>query len=210
MFCFAAGVGAGVVAGICGGAGRCLAPRVRFSAGDARFCAEFVRVIHSIGTPYFSSVMLFDDVVRVLFPTAPWITRGEAANFGVFMHDFWAMLTRWDSDEKIYMRECGSKPGMAVKFESPDGDKHPYALFRKLYRTWHVKIASTALKFVTVNEKQTHCTMNALTVLSKMLPIYPSTYKVFNILNIRCDALVKREKGPNGNSRTALGLLADQ
>ena len=89
-------------------------------------------------------------------------------------------------------------------------EKLPYEQFQATFKKWHTKIAAVCLKWLKVGVKETHCTTNVLTMLSRLLPVYPSTYPVFKALKKKCTELVKREKGPSGTGRTALGLLADQ
>lgn len=170
----------------------CVFPRLRFSAGDARYCAEFVRILHDIGTPCFSSLAFFDHAVRIVVPTATWVTRGEASNIGVFLRDVWALLKRWYSSEDIYQKECLNKPGFAI---NTSGKMTDWSGFRKAFETWHTKIAAICLKWLRVDVKQTHCTQNVITLLSKLLPHYPSTYEVVKVLVLKCRALRQREKG---------------
>ena len=106
--------------------------------------------------------------------------------------------------------EPRGKPGFANNFSEPEGPKKTWAEFKTLFGRWHTKVAAICLKWLGVDVKQTSCTMNVLTLLSKLLPLYPTTYKVFEVLHKKCQALVKREKGPSGTSHTSLGLLADQ
>jgi THO complex subunit 2 len=40
----------------------CIYPRCIFSANDAKFCAKFMSLMHSLGTANFSSLTLYDRV----------------------------------------------------------------------------------------------------------------------------------------------------
>jgi hypothetical protein len=170
----------------------CAFPRLKFSVVDARYCAQFVRVLHDIGTPGFSSLAFFDHVVRVVVPTATWVTRGEVSNMGVFLRDIWALLLRWYSSETTYDKECATKPGFAL---NTSGKMSDYESFRKAFKTWHTKIAAICIKWLHVDIKETHCTQNVLTLLSRLLPHYPSSYEVVKILALKCRDLRAREKG---------------
>lgn len=43
----------------------CIYPRCRFTASDAMYCAKFVFLLHTLHTPTFSTLLLFDRVRRL-------------------------------------------------------------------------------------------------------------------------------------------------
>lgn len=60
----------------------CLFPRALFSPADAIYTAKFIKLLHNIGTPNFSSLSLFDRIINDISFTLIAVTSGEAGNYG--------------------------------------------------------------------------------------------------------------------------------
>jgi len=136
----------------------CIQPRCLLSPMDADFCAQFIRVLHSQGTPGFHTLMCYDrllgDHVKVVVFSC---TEYEARNYGRFLLGLLSDLHKWHTDEKAYLQDNRMKvagktvilPGMqralANRPAQSDKPSQPDPLswtnFHQVHRKWHKKIA---------------------------------------------------------------------
>ena len=63
----------------------CIFPRVLFSQLDAVYCARFVHKMHEVKTPYFSVLLYYDKVIKLLAPAFHCCSHNEASRLGRFL-----------------------------------------------------------------------------------------------------------------------------
>ncbi|KAM3353633.1 hypothetical protein ACQJBY_024659 [Aegilops geniculata] len=179
---------------------RCIYPRCVFSMQDAVYCATFVQTMHSLGTPFFNTVNHIDVFIcKTLQPMIYCCTEYEAGRLGRFLHETLKMAYYWKSNEAIYERECGNKPGFALYFRFPNSQRVPYAQFVKVHYKWSTRI--TKVLNQCMESKEYMEIRNALIVLTKITSIFPVIRK--SGINIE-----KRVVKLKGDEREDLKVLA--
>uniref|UniRef100_M8C3P4 THO complex subunit 2 n=1 Tax=Aegilops tauschii TaxID=37682 RepID=M8C3P4_AEGTA len=123
----------------------------------------------------------------------------EAGRLGRFLHETLKMAYYWKSDEAIYERECGNKPGFALYFRFPNSQRVPYAQFIKVHYKWSTRI--TKVLNQCMESKEYMEIRNALIVLTKITSIFPVIRK--SGINIE-----KRVAKLKGDEREDLKVLA--
>ncbi|RZC74870.1 hypothetical protein C5167_050352 [Papaver somniferum] len=109
---------------------RCIFPRCIFSMLDAVYCAQFVRTLHSLGTPFFNTVNHIDVLIcKTLQPMICCCTEYEAGRLGRFLFETLEMAYHWKKKESTYERECGNMPGFAVYYRYPNSQRVTYGQF---------------------------------------------------------------------------------
>jgi len=156
-------------------------PRCVFTAVDALYCAKFVNLLHSIGTPYFSTLQYYDKVLRnipyILFSC----TENEASRLGRFLNETLRVLARWRSSETIYSEECGSVPGFSTQFAKPDSARATYQEFMAVNATWQSVLAKA---FTTCLSSSEYLEIrNALIVLIKIVKVFPVWKRIISNLD---------------------------
>ena len=113
----------------------CVWPRIILSPNDASFCAKFIRQLHNLGTPKFSTLGVYDNIFGKNISTAIFIcTQREAENYGRFLAEVLTDLHAWHADKKKYEAEAlgNNLPGFQAKGLPLDWED-----FRKLLYKWH-------------------------------------------------------------------------
>ncbi|VAH69513.1 unnamed protein product [Triticum turgidum subsp. durum] len=179
---------------------RCIYPRCVLSMQDAVYCATFVQMMHSLGTPFFNTVNHIDVFIcKTLQPMICCCTEYEAGRLGRFLHETLKMAYHWKSDESVYERECGNKPGFAVYFRFPNSQRVSYPQFVKVHWKWSGRI--TKVLNQCMESKEYMEIRNALIVLTKITSIFPVMRK--SGINIE-----KRVAKLKGDEREDLKVLA--
>lgn len=179
---------------------RCIFPRCVFSMQDAVYCATFVQTLHSLGTPFFNTVNHIDVLVcKTLQPMICCCTEFEAGRLGRFFHDTLKMAYYWKSDESVYERECGNKPGFAVYFRYPNSQRVSYSQFVRVHWKWSSRI--TKVLNQCMESKEYMEIRNALIVLTKISSVFPVIRK--SGVNLE-----KRVAKLKGDEREDLKVLA--
>ncbi|GJM92078.1 hypothetical protein PR202_ga08506 [Eleusine coracana subsp. coracana] len=151
---------------------RCIYPRCVFSMQDAVYCATFVQTLHSLGTPFFNTVNHIDALIcKTLQPMICCCTEFEAGRFGRFLHDTLKMAYYWKSDESVYERECGNKPGFALYFRNPNSQRVSYTQFIRVHWKWSSRITKALNQCM--ESKEYMEIRNALIVLTKISSVFP-------------------------------------
>nr|CAB3479237.1 unnamed protein product [Digitaria exilis] len=179
---------------------RCIFPRCVFSTQDAVYCATFVQTLHSLGTPFFNTVNHIDVLVcKTLQPMICCCTEFEAGRLGRFFHDTLKMAYYWKSDESVYERECGNKPGFAVYFRYPNSQRVSYSQFVRVHWKWSSRITKALNQCM--ESKEYMEIRNALIVLTKISSVFPVIRK--SGVNLE-----KRVAKLKGDEREDLKVLA--
>ncbi|KAF9076495.1 transcription factor/nuclear export subunit protein 2-domain-containing protein [Rhodocollybia butyracea] len=160
----------------------CVHPRSLLSPMDADFCAQFIKMLHTQGTPGFHTLACYDKILGdqikvVLFSCSEY----EARNYGRFLLGILSDLNKWHSDEATYIADNRSKAGgktvLHTGFQSqyrlpmPPENQLKWSVFQKIVRKWHKKIALAFVECVQTGEFM-HV-YNAIIVLKEILPFFP-------------------------------------
>ncbi|CAJ2675999.1 unnamed protein product [Trifolium pratense] len=155
---------------------RCIFPRCTFSMPDAVYCAMFVHTLHSLGTPYFNTVNHIDVLIcKTLQPMICCCTEYEVGRLGRFLYETLKIAYHWKSDESIYERECGNKPGFAVYYRFPNSQRVTYGQFIKVHWKWSQRITRLLIQCLESSEYME--IRNALIMLTKISSVFPVTRK---------------------------------
>jgi len=153
----------------------CVLPRCCASLPDAVFCARFVARLHSLGTPYFSTLQYYDRLLKDLRQLVFAATEHEAAALGRFLAETLAQLAEWKKSEAVYTQECASRPGFGHNFLEPDSKRASYADFVAVSFKWHSKLVRALAACLESSEFME--VRNALMVLTRLSKVYPVTRK---------------------------------
>ncbi|KAI3847949.1 hypothetical protein MKX03_017474 [Papaver bracteatum] len=153
---------------------RCILPRCIFSMPDAVYCAQFVRTLHSIGTPFFNTVNHIDVLIcKTLQPMICCCTEYEAGRLGRFLFETLEMAYHWKKKESTYERECGNMPGFAVYYRYPNSQRVTYSQFVRIHWKWSCRITRLLIQCLESNEYME--IRNALIMLTKISSVFPVT-----------------------------------
>ncbi|EPQ59661.1 hypothetical protein GLOTRDRAFT_136479 [Gloeophyllum trabeum ATCC 11539] len=162
----------------------CLLPRCLLSPMDADYSAQIIKVIHNMGTPGFSTLMVYDKLLgdhvgAVLFSCSEY----EARNYGRFLLGLLTDTLKWYQDEQLFNQENRSKaggktvllPGMqyrwSYKATISQDDLMKFPDWQKVVKKWHRKIGNSLRACIKTGEFM-HV-YNAIVVLKELLPVFP-------------------------------------
>ncbi|EMR10044.1 hypothetical protein PNEG_01798 [Pneumocystis murina B123] len=197
----------------------CFLPRCLFSPNDSIYCAKFIRLIHSFGTPNFSTLTLYDRLFGDYLPSLLFIcTQQEAENFGRFLEEILTDLSIWYKDEIVYNKEAkGIKnlPGFQKRWsfsfrDKPqehinDEDMLQYEEFKRLMYKWHRKL-NQVFKICLDSQEYMHI-RNAIIVLEKISQCFPVVAWMGRALKDKVSFIIEQEKREDLKVR-ALGYRA--
>ncbi|KAL6309570.1 transcription factor/nuclear export subunit protein 2-domain-containing protein [Sparassis latifolia] len=188
----------------------CLQPRCLLSPMDADFCAQFIKVIHSQGTPGFSTLMCYDKILGdhvkvVIFSCSEY----EAKNYGRFLLGILTDVAKWYLDEQAFLQENRTKtggkttylPGLQRRWTAKSAltieDIIPWLDYKQIVRKWHRKLlkASSCLLDCIETAEFMHV-YNAIVVLKEILPAFPvATVNEYagSSLNMAMERLLDKE-----------------
>ncbi|KIK65595.1 hypothetical protein GYMLUDRAFT_70692 [Collybiopsis luxurians FD-317 M1] len=160
----------------------CIHPRSLLSPMDADFCAQFIKTLHTQGTPGFHTLACYDKILGdqikvILFSCSEY----EARNYGRFLLGILSDLNKWHSDEQTYISDNRSKVGgktvlhtgfqSQYKLPMPNDSQLKWPIFQKIVRKWHKKIATAFTECIQTGEFMR--VYNAIIVLKEILPFFP-------------------------------------
>ncbi|THV05422.1 hypothetical protein K435DRAFT_647314 [Dendrothele bispora CBS 962.96] len=160
----------------------CITPRCLLSPMDADFCAQFIKVMHTQGTPGFHTLSCYDKILGdqlkvILFSCSEY----EARNYGRFLSGVLTDLYKWHQDEPMYIQDNRSKVGgksmqhtgfqPRYLWPMPPEAFLKWPLYQKVVRKWYKKIANAFTECVQTGEFM-HV-YNAIIVLKEILPVFP-------------------------------------
>ncbi|KAI0254213.1 transcription factor/nuclear export subunit protein 2-domain-containing protein [Lactifluus subvellereus] len=162
----------------------CIQPRCLLSPMDADYCAQVIKAIHIMGTPGFSTLMVYDrllgDHIKVVVFSC---SEYEAKNYGRFLLGILTDLYKWFSDEASYEQDNRTKIGGKIHylpgFQQSWSPKFPvektslltWHNFQQVLRKWHRKLFKSLAECIKTNEFM-HV-YNAIIVLKEILPVFP-------------------------------------
>ncbi|KAG6850048.1 hypothetical protein H0H93_001864, partial [Arthromyces matolae] len=161
----------------------CIQPRCLLSPMDADFCAQFIKVLHTMGTPGFHTLncydkLLGDHVKVVLFSCSEY----EAHNYGRFLSGILSDMFKWYSDEAAYMMDNRTKvggknvynPGLQRTWFNKSvtlDSLLDWPSFQRILRKWHKKLAKCFIDCIQTGEFM-HV-YNTIIILKELLPVFP-------------------------------------
>ncbi|GAO48034.1 hypothetical protein G7K_2222-t1 [Saitoella complicata NRRL Y-17804] len=174
----------------------CIHPRVKFSAADAVFSARMIRQMHTIGTPNFSTLTMYDTIFSdELAPTIFICTPTEAENYGRFLAEILKDLTAWHRDAALYNREGRGRnlPGFQKRWQPKpiEEDFIDWEDFRKCLYKWHQAI-QRAVKICLDSKDHMHIS-NCLMILEKIQDFFPTVTWMGKALKERIKGLMDKE-----------------
>ncbi|KAF5393664.1 hypothetical protein D9757_000298 [Collybiopsis confluens] len=160
----------------------CIHPRSLLSPMDADFCAQFIKTLHTLGTPGFHTLACYDKILGdqikvILFSCSEY----EARNYGRFLLGILSDLHKWHSDEQTYISDNRSKAGGKTALHTGFQTQYrlpltaetqvKWPMFQRIVRKWHKKIATAFVECIQTGEFM-HV-YNAIIVLKEILPFFP-------------------------------------
>ncbi|KAJ7667690.1 transcription factor/nuclear export subunit protein 2-domain-containing protein [Mycena polygramma] len=162
----------------------CIQPRCLISPMDADYCVQIIKVLHTLGTPGFHTLMCYNKILGehvrvVLFSCSEY----EARNYGRFLRGVLADLAKWYGDQAQYNSDNQTAtrgtvvyhPGFVQKWTSKPIDQSDQlewgTAFRRVVRKWHAKLAKCFVECIGTGEFM-HV-YNAIIVLKEILPVFP-------------------------------------
>merc|ERR1719193_1536686 len=181
----------------------CLFPRSIFTANDASYAAKFVKVIHQLKTPNFSTLICFDRTFCDITYTVTACTENEATRYGRFLCAMLETARRWHKDKALFEAECSGYPGFITKFKAAGGEENAasdrpltdtvdFENYRHVCHKWHYKIAKALV--VCLESKNFVPIRNSLIVLTKIIPYFPIILNLATVIEKRVEKVCEEEK----------------
>ncbi|GAB6023947.1 THO complex subunit 2 [Chamberlinius hualienensis] len=176
----------------------CIFPRCVFTAMDAIYCSKFVRTIHNLKTPNFSTLICYDRIFCDITYSVTCCTENEANRYGRFLCDMLATVVHWHSDKSIFEKECANYPGFVTRFRVANQpsesscDHVDYENYRHVCHKWHYKITKALV--ICLESGDYVQIRNALIVLTKILPYYPIITNLGQVIEKRVENVKNEEK----------------
>lgn len=152
-------------------------------------------------TSNFSTLICFDRIFCDITYTVTSCTENEAHRYGRFLAAMLEVVMRWHSKRDIFEKECVGYPGFVTKFRvATDKDKAEdaaaaaardasnhvdYENYRHVCHKWHYKIAKALV--VCLESKDYVQIRNALTILCKILPFFPTIVNLAGVIEKRIE-----------------------
>ncbi|KAJ3574543.1 hypothetical protein NP233_g1708 [Leucocoprinus birnbaumii] len=181
----------------------CIQPRCLLSPMDADFCSQFIKVLHTIGTPGFHTLALYDKLLGdhvkvVLFSCSEY----EARNYGKFRQKDYQDKNLYEQDNQTTKNgQIVPHPGFQRSFGNilnRSGNASDTMLKHEgivtIVRKWHRKLAKSFTDCIQTEEYM-HV-YNAIIVLKEILPVFPlaSVHPCGGDINEAIDRLLEREQ----------------
>ncbi|KAG8827201.1 THO complex subunit 2, partial [Serendipita sp. 399] len=158
----------------------CVIPRALLSPMDAEFSAQFIRILHGLGTKGFWTLgcynRLFGEANGIIAFSC---TQNEARNYGHFLRCVLQDLTTWHKDEAAYKGE-GKKgstilPGFTRLPMHPtsEDDMLSWKEFQRLVRNFHNKLSAALTSLIKRSDGEFMSVSNAILILKEILPVFP-------------------------------------
>jgi hypothetical protein len=80
----------------------CIFPRCLLSEIDALYCAHFIRVIHDLATPNFSTIICYDRLFSDISYSLASCSENEATRYGRFLQSLLETVMSWHSDRNKF------------------------------------------------------------------------------------------------------------
>ena len=156
----------------------CILPRLVISHADATYCALFTERIHTLRTPWFSTITYLNTVLGMMQALSFSRTNYEAGRLGTFLKATLLTLKRWKDDvDGVFEKDCKDSVGFAMRpSEGDSGKKCTREEFYKLAHKWHIRVGKA---FINCLEEKEYMTLrNALAVLTRITEVFPAMHRV--------------------------------
>ena len=80
----------------------CIFPRCLLSEIDALYCAHFIRVIHDLITPNFSTIICYDRLFSDISYSLASCSENEAIRYGRFLQSLLETVMSWHADKNKF------------------------------------------------------------------------------------------------------------
>ncbi|XP_050689638.1 THO complex subunit 2-like isoform X2 [Eriocheir sinensis] len=184
----------------------CLFPRCTFTALDAIYCAKFVKMLHSLKTPNFSTLICYDRMYCDITYTVASCTEQEAHRYARFLLGTLETVMHWHASQSNYERECASYPGFVTKYRvsrQEANDYVDYENYRHVVHKWHYKITKA---LITCLESSDYIQIrNAILILQGIIQRFPAIINLAGVIEKRIEKVKVQER----NSRNDLYVLAN-
>ncbi|CAF0914333.1 unnamed protein product [Adineta steineri] len=182
----------------------CIFPRCLLSEIDALYCAHFIRVIHDLVTPNFSTIICYDRLFSDISYSLASCSENEAIRYGRFLQSLLETVMTWHGDRNKFDQECASHPGFLTVFRNAGNaaskttgttqtpEQLDYDNFRHVCHKWHYKLAKSFI--VCLDSNDYIQIRNVLQVLTVLLPIYPKMTTFYAALERRIKSICVAEK----------------
>ncbi|KDQ14762.1 hypothetical protein BOTBODRAFT_32521 [Botryobasidium botryosum FD-172 SS1] len=186
----------------------CIYPRALLSPVDAEFCAQFIKFLHKIGTPGFSTLKCYNTIIgeqisSVIFTC----TENEARNYGRFLRNILSDIAHWPKDENAFggpnRKTVNLLPGFQMRW-SRDKTIQPQDIislveFQQLTEKLHKRLCYSVVNCL---ESREHMRVrNTILILTQLLPVFPSASacgdKIGSRILAELDILVPSETRPD-------------
>ncbi|EPY54210.1 THO complex subunit Tho2 [Schizosaccharomyces cryophilus OY26] len=175
----------------------CIAPRLRMGPLDALYCAKFIKLLHSLNTPNFSTISFLNKLFDSHLPSFIFaLTPRESDSFSRFLFEILSDVTNWYEDKNAYEKEClgnGSLTGFRVDWL--DENNHsllPHSKFILLVSKWHKQLTQY-FEHCLLSGEYMHI-YNAIIILEKLLPCFPLIQESGQSLKKAAEKLKENEK----------------
>ncbi|KAF7331994.1 hypothetical protein MKEN_00079700 [Mycena kentingensis (nom. inval.)] len=160
----------------------CIQPRCLLSPMDADYCAQIIKVLHSLGTPGFHTLQCYNKASCDTEGTLNVLTASR--NYGLFLRGILTDIHKWFTDQKAFIADNQTTtrgtvvyhPGLVLKYtvgkkvqqsDMLDWDKN----YKQLVRKWHKNLAKSIAECIGTGEfMRVH---NSIIVLKEILPVFP-------------------------------------
>ncbi|KAK3866040.1 hypothetical protein Pcinc_028398 [Petrolisthes cinctipes] len=184
----------------------CLFPRCTFTALDAIYCAKFVKMLHSLKTPNFSTLICYDRMFCDITYTVASCTEQEANRYARFLLGTLDTVMEWHASPDNYERECASFPGFVTKYRvsrQEANDYVDYENYRHVVHKWHYKITKA---LVTCLESGDYIQIrNAILILQGVIQRFPAITNLAAVIEKRIEKVKSNER----HRRNDLYVLAN-
>ncbi|KAA0187509.1 hypothetical protein HAZT_HAZT001113 [Hyalella azteca] len=214
----------------------CLFPRCTFTTLDALYCARFVKMMHELKTPNFST-LIFCDRVNVLQHyvhcgnnlfwssrnnpividtctqmfcdityTVASCTEQEAHRYGQFLHGTLQMVMHWHSSSDNYERECAKFPGFVTRFRVSKMESNDYVDYENYRHVVHKWHFKITKALVTCLESGDYIQIRNAILV--LQSILTCFPAIVNLANV-IDKRIEKVKKDEKNNRNDLYVLAN-
>ncbi|XP_068227072.1 THO complex subunit 2 isoform X2 [Palaemon carinicauda] len=184
----------------------CLFPRCTFTALDAVYCSKFVKMLHDLKTPNFSTLICYDRMYCDITYTVASCTEQEANRYARFLLGTLETVMHWHASQSNYEKECANYPGFVTKYRvsrQEANDYVDYENYRHVVHKWHYKITKA---LVTCLESGDYIQIrNAILILQGILSRFPAITNLAAVIEKRIERVKNQEK----SRRNDLYVLAN-
>ncbi|CAF1264050.1 unnamed protein product [Adineta ricciae] len=182
----------------------CIFPRCLLSEIDAVYCAYFIRTIHDLATPNFSTIICYDRLFSDISYSLASCSENEAIRYGRFLQSLLDTVMSWHGNRQVFEQDCAKHPGFLTVFRNAGSataktgsavqvpEQLDYDNYRHVCHKWHYKLTKS---FISCLESNDYVQIrNALQVLTVLLPIYPKIAAFYTAVERRIKTICAAEK----------------